>query len=148
MVLVLEDNEAKPEAEISAVWIWLVGCRQTGTCSNAAVKRICTAYVVAELQDGICVTNLQQQSYMQFVRVSEPVQFGNLSGSGDACSICVHDDSCALAATLKSSCRAAADLLQQLCLTLCVALKDFVDVLSSSRSPPNLNLKGVMGWLT
>ena len=120
-----------------------MGCRQTGTCSNTAVKKTCTVYVAAELQDNICVTNLQQQSHMQSVSVSEPVQFGNLSRSGNACSMCVHDDICALMVTATSICRAAAGPLQQLCLTLCAALRNFVNVLSSSRSPSNLNLKGV-----
>ena len=123
MLLVLEDNEAEPEAETGAICkpgLWVAG--QTGKCSNTAVKWTCTVYVAADLQDNICVTNLQQQSHMQSVSGSEPVLFGNLSRLGNACSMCVHKDICALMVTVTSICRAAADLLQQLSLTLCAAL--------------------------
>jgi len=44
------------------------------------------------------------------------VQFGN------ACSMCVHDDVCALRIPVTPICRDAADLSQQLCVTRCAAL--------------------------
>ncbi len=78
--------------------------------------------MAAKLQDNICVTDLQQQSHMQSVSESEPVQFGDLSRSVNACSMCMLDDICAHIITVTSVCTAGVDLLQQLCLRLCAAL--------------------------
>ena len=122
-----------------------MGCRQTGTFSNAAVKKATTARVAAELQDDTCVITSRQHSHVQSVSVSEPVQFGDGSSLDNAWSMCIHDGIWALMVTVTSICRAAAGLLQQLCLTLCAALRDFVNVLSDSRSPSNLNPKRGLG---